>query len=112
MRRFSWNMVVVGLFSSVVSACVNQNDYPLFRWQLDDAIQHGRSVEHMFLSNATGFRRSVEDDASNGGKVWKFTNDTIGCEFLYITDSEGRGVKYRFLSPEENCVLERKSSGW
>lgn len=105
-------VVLLGLCAFGLLACVNQKDYSLFRWQLDDAVQRGRAVDHMFLSNAKGFTRENEGDSSFGGKVWRFSNNSMGCEFLYITDSEGRGVQYRFVSAEESCVLKRKFSGW
>ncbi len=93
-------LVLLGMLTLIASACANQNDYPLFRWRLDSAIQSGKAVDRMFLSTAVDFRRHVAGGSQFGGKEWRFVNSSTGCEFAYFTDFEGRGVKYSFLSAE------------
>lgn len=94
-----------------IIGCVSKPDASVFRWRMDYDIEHGRSVDAMWLGKATMYsRREIEQ--WNEGTVWRFKHATNGCEFEYVTDSEGKGVAYRFISPEGLCVPENKFSGW
>ena len=86
------------------------NDPGVFRWQLEYDVEHGRGIDLMFLANARDFPHS-QKPGPNGETIWEFENSKTDCKFEYVTDSEGRGIKFRYLSPERNCYVERKFRG-
>ncbi|MBI4754217.1 MAG: hypothetical protein HY778_02075 [Betaproteobacteria bacterium] len=65
----------------------------------------------MFIGRGEGFRRQPRS-APDGGTIWLIINDKTGCQLEYITAADGRGVGYRYLSPEHQCYIERRFRGW
>ena len=93
------------------TACATGNDPKVFRWQLEYDVEHGRSIDLMFLSSARDFPRYPEPGIE-GETIWTFRNDKTGCQFEYITDAQGRGIRFHYISPEYLCYVERKFRGW
>lgn len=96
-----------------ITGCVapGPGDPELFRQELEWDVDHGRSIDLMFVGQGEGFRRTPQP-TPDGGVVWSIVNDQTGCKFEYITDATGRGIGYRYLSPKEACYIERRFRGW
>lgn len=109
-KLLSYALVAVLGITGCVAA--GPGDPELFRKRLEWAVEHGRSVDQMFLGpGGEGFRREARPD-HDGGVIWLYINDKTGCRLEYITDATGRGIGYRYLSPEDACYIERRFRGW
>jgi hypothetical protein len=92
-------------------ACSTTPDHEILKWQLDYDVGHGRSIDRIHLSTAKAYTRKIIRE-DQGRTVWLFEKPTTGCKFEYVTDIEGRGIAYKFVSQEELCTLDSKFSGW
>jgi len=108
---FLHTILAAATLAHLCSGCVTTAGPESFRVGLDYAVEHGRSIDLLFFSTARDFSRT-EKTGENGETIWTFVNNKTGCEVEYITDSAGRGIRYRYISPESSCYLESKFSGW
>ena len=108
-RRFYWSIPFIAAL--VLTACISKPKTSVFQWRMDSAIEHGKSADGMWLGKATAYSKQKIESGKNGA-VWRFAHESNGCVFDYITDQEGRGIAYRFVSEESLCVYEGKFSGW
>lgn len=94
-----------------ITGCVapGPGDPKVFKRFIESDVAHGRSVDLVVVGE--NFQRSSRV-SPDGRLIWLFVNDQTGCKFEYITDATGRGIGYRYLSPEDACYIERRFRGW